>query len=70
MPKISFSEADKAALRYGRFHHRDPRVQVRMEALYLSSQEMANGPLLKLRGISKASFHRYLNVYMVGGSSN
>jgi hypothetical protein len=70
MPKLSFSEADKVALRYGRFHHRDLWVRVRMEALYLSSQEMANGPLLKLYGISKASFQRYLNVYMAEGSSN
>ena len=42
MIKIVFSEADITALRYWRFQHPDPRVQVRMEALYLRSQGVAN----------------------------
>jgi transposase len=67
MLKISFSPADIEALRYWRFHHPDPRVQVRMEALYLRSQEVANGEILRLCGISKASFHRYLKAYVKGG---
>jgi len=67
MIKITFSEADIEALRYWRFHHPDPRVQVRMEALYLRSQRVANGDILRLCGISKASFHRYLKAYVTGG---
>ena len=67
MIKISFSEADIEALRYWRFQHPDPRVQVRMEALYLRSQKVANGEILRLCGISKASFHRYLTAYVTGG---
>jgi hypothetical protein len=42
MMTINFSDADLAALRYWRFHHPDPRVQVRMEALYLRRQGVAN----------------------------
>jgi len=33
MLKITFNEADIAALHYWRFQHPDPRIQVRMEAL-------------------------------------
>ena len=67
MIKISFGEVDIEARRYWRFQHPDPRVQVRMEALYLRSQQVANGDILRLCGISKASFHRYLQAYMSGG---
>ena len=67
MIKISYSEADIEALRYWRFQHPDPRVQVRMEALYLRSQTVANGEIRRLCGISKASFHRYLKAYVTGG---
>jgi transposase len=67
MIKISFSEADIEALRYWRFQHPDPRVQVRMEALYLGRQKVANGEILRRCGISKASFHRYLKAYVTGG---
>lgn len=67
MLNIPFSEADIKALRYWRFHHPDPRVQVRMEALYLRSQEVDNREIVRLCGISKASFHRYLTAYVRGG---
>ena len=67
MIKIMFSEADIEALRYWRFQHPDPRVQVRMEALYLRSQGVSNGEILRLCGISKASFHRHLKAYVAGG---
>jgi len=67
MIRIPFSEADLKALRYWRFHHPDPRVQVRMEALYLRSQGVANHDILQLCDISKASFHRYLTAYVTGG---
>ena len=67
MITINFSAADIEALRYWRFQHPDPRVQVRMEALYLRSQRMANEDIVRLCGISKASFHRYLKAYVTGG---
>jgi transposase len=67
MLKIPFSDADIEALRYWRFHHPDPRIQVRLEALYLRSQGVATGEILRLCGISKASFQRYLQVYVRGG---
>jgi transposase len=38
-----------------------------MEALYLRSQGVANRDIVRLCGISKASFHRYLGAYVAGG---
>ena len=67
MINITFRETDMEALRYWRFHHPDPRIQVRMEAIYLRSQRVANGDIPRLCGISKASFHRYLHAYVSGG---
>jgi transposase len=67
MIKIPFTEADIDALRSWRFHHPDPRVQVRMEALYLRSQKVPTRDIRQLCGLSKASFHRYLKAYVTGG---
>jgi transposase len=67
MINIIFNEADIAALRYWRFQHPDPRVQVRMEALSWRSQGGTNGESLRLCGISTASFHHHLKAYVVGG---
>jgi transposase len=67
MITIHFRDADLAALQSWRFHHPDPRVQVRMEALYWRGQGVANRDIPRLCGISKASFHRYLTAYATGG---
>jgi transposase len=67
MFKITLSGSDISALQHGRFQHPDPRGQVRLEALYLRSQGVANRAILRLCGISKASFHRYLTAYVSGG---
>ena len=45
MIKSGCSEEDVTALRYWRFQHPDPRVHVRMEALYLRSQGVTNGEI-------------------------
>jgi transposase len=67
MIKLIFNEEDLTALRYWRFQHPDPRVQVRMEARYWRSQGVAKAEILRLCGISKANFHRYLKAYVAGG---
>ena len=67
MIQIEFTQDEVDALRYWRFHHPDPRVQVRLEAIFLRSQGVQNRDILRLCGISKASFHRYLDAYVGGG---
>jgi hypothetical protein len=61
MISITFRETDMEALRYWRFHHPDPRIQVRMEAIYLRRQRVANRDIPRRCGMSKASFHRDLH---------
>lgn len=67
MITINLSAADIEALRYWRFQPPDTRVHVRLEALYLRRQRMANEDIVRLCGISKASFHRDLKAYVTGG---
>jgi transposase len=67
MINITCRETDIEALRYWRFHHPDPRIQVRMEAIYLRSQRVAKRDIPRLGGLSKASFHRDLHAYVSGG---
>lgn len=67
MIKVTFTPEEIEALRHYRFHHRHPHVQLKMEALYLKSQGVANADILRLCAISKATYHRYLKEYLAGG---
>lgn len=67
MEQGEFSTADQAALQYWRFHHPHPRVQLKMEALYLASQGMAAGDVCRLCRISKPTWSRYRRAYRSGG---
>ena len=67
MIKITCTEVEITALRHWRFHHPDPRIQQRMEALYLRSQGVPNRDILRWCGISTASFPRYLTAYVTAG---
>ena len=67
MIKIEFSQEAIEALHYWRFHHPDPRVQLRMEVVYLRSQGMKIQDIIRLCKISKASVHKFLKVYATGG---
>lgn len=67
MIAIEFSEEEKQALHYERFHHPHPRVQQKMEALWLKSQELAHKEICRLTCISKATLCTYLKDYQEGG---
>jgi transposase len=67
MDKIEFTTAEKDALHYWRFHHPHPRVQLKMEALYLKSQGLAPEAICRLCAIAKPTFYRYLHAYRKGG---
>ena len=67
MLSIEFSEEDKQALLYERFHHPHPRVQIRMEALWLKSQGMEHQAITQLVGISANTLRSYLRAYQSGG---
>ena len=64
---IEFSEEDRQAILYERFHHPHPRVQIKMEALWLKSQGMEHQAITQLVGISANTLRSYLREYQDGG---
>ena len=67
MLQLAFSEADKQALHYERYHHPHPRVQQRMEALWLKSQGVPHHQIAHLCAISANTLRSYLKLYQTGG---
>jgi transposase len=67
MDKIECTTAERETLHYWRFHHPHPRVQRKMEALYLKSQGLAPDEIGRLCAISPTTFYRYLREYREGG---
>ena len=67
MIRIEFSEAEKRALDYERYHHPHPHVQRKMEALWLKSQKLPHKDICRFTGISKHTLCTYLQAYKEGG---
>jgi transposase len=67
MLRLEFSEADRQALIYERYHHLHPRVQQRMEALWLKSQGVPHHQIARLCGLSGNTVRAYLKQYQAGG---
>ena len=68
MVKIEFTEEEMQALNYERYHHPHPRVQRKMEALWLKSQKVRHKEICRLTGISSNTLRRYLRKYQQGAS--
>ena len=64
---IEFSPAAIDVLEYERYHHPHPKVQKKMEALYLKSQNVKHGEICRLCRISKTTLTTYLGEYQTGG---
>jgi len=67
MINIDFTEEEMQALKYERFHHPDPHVQRKMEALWLKSQKLSHKDICRLTGISPNTLRGYLRAYLKGG---
>src|SRR5262245_16044219 len=67
MDKIALTTTEREALHSWRFHHPHPRVQLKMEALYLQSQGLASAAIWRLCAMAKTTFYRSLHAYRVGG---
>lgn len=64
---IDFTPEDIEALDYQRYHHPHPKVQRKMEALWLKSQGLPHKQITRLTGISPNTFRAYLRQYQTGG---
>ena len=67
MIKIEFTKEEIENLDYERYHHPHPKVQKRMEILYLKSQRLSHKEICRLCHISKTTLVIYLKNYRDGG---
>jgi len=67
MIKIHFAPEQIEALDYERFHHPHPKVQRKMEALYLKSQKLSHKEICRLCHISKTTLTTYFKQYIEDG---
>src|SRR5215472_16275618 len=67
MTRLAFSPEDQQALLKERFEHPHPRVQQRMEVLWLISQGLVYPEAARLAGVAEATMDRYVAIYRQGG---
>jgi transposase len=67
MARLTFSQANQQALHRERFEHPHPRVQQRMEVLWLISQGLIYAEAARLAAVSEATVDRYVAIYRQGG---
>ncbi len=67
MTRSTFSAEEQQALHKERFEHPHPRVQQRMEVLWLISQGLVYPEAARLAGVSEATVDRYVAIYRQGG---
>lgn len=67
MIRIEFSDAERAALAYERYHHPSPHVQKRMEMVYLKSQGLPHQEIARLCQVSRQTLVTSLHLYQEGG---
>ena len=60
---VIFSHADRGTLAAERYQHPDPRVQRRMEVLWLLSQGETQARVGQLAGVSTATVERYVALF-------
>lgn len=64
---LAFSDDDRRALAAERYHHPDPRVQRRMEVLWLICQGETQARAATLADVSTATAERYVALFRKGG---
>jgi transposase len=67
MLRIIFSQEDIDTLFRERYTYPHPRVQKRLEAMYLKSQGVSHGDIVRLVKISYVSLAQWIQLYQEGG---
>ena len=67
MIKIEFTQEEIKQLHYERFHHPHPRVQQRIETVYLKALGYSHQEIGRVMRISQNSLRSYLEAYQAGG---
>jgi transposase len=64
---LTFTDKDLETLSTERFEHPDPRVQQRMEVLWLVSKGMTRQRAAELASVSRATAERYVAIFRAKG---
>jgi len=67
MRRFTFTSEDLDSIRHERYHHPHPRVQQKMEVLWLKSQGFTHQDIARLADVSRRSVQRYLDEFAEGG---
>ena len=67
MRPIHFTPEVRQALAHDRYHHPDPRVQRKMEVLWLKSHDLPHDRIATLAGVSRRTVQRSIDQYIEGG---
>jgi transposase len=67
MRPICFTAEDREALAYDRYHYPDPRVQRKIEVLWLKSHGLGHDEIATYADVSRRTVQRYLDEYREGG---
>ncbi len=67
MINIEFTENEKQALHYERYHHPHPKVQRKMEVLWLKSQGESHKKIARLTGMTINTVTKHIKEYQAGG---
>jgi transposase len=67
MRTITLSEADLRVIAHDRYYHPDPRVQQKMEVLWLKSHGLPHDRIAAYAGVSRRTVQRYFRDYRTGG---
>ena len=67
MITIDFTPEQIDALHHERFHHPHPRVQLKMEVVYLKSLGMAHHEICRIARITENTLRTYLGQFQQGG---
>ncbi len=67
MRAFTFGPEVLAEIRHERYHHPQPRVQRKMEVLWLKSRGLTHADIAALADVSPRSVQRYLDEFEQGG---
>src|SRR3954454_7000473 len=67
MRTITFPAEDLRDLAHDRYHHPDPRVQRKMEVLWLKTHGLNHADIAAYADVSRRTVQRYLDEYLEGG---
>jgi transposase len=67
MRTFTFTAEERRDLAHDRYHHPDPRVQRKMEVLWLKSHGLNHDDIALYADVSRRTVQRYLDEYLDGG---